>query len=105
MFRTMGFTASMVISSGRARCGRVDGLHVELDVDAVPDEHAARLEDLVPLEAEILALDRRLRDEADALVAPRVLAAAGGLGVEHDLAGDVADRQRAGDAEVAAGVL
>src|SRR6185436_2808056 len=73
----------------------VDGLDVELDVDAIADEHPAGFEHLVPLEAEVLAIDRRLRDEADALVAPWIQAAASGLDVERDRARDVADGELA----------
>src|SRR5215468_6603168 len=101
-------TASMAASGwfecscgGVARRG-VDGLDVELDVDAVADQHAAGLEQLVPRQAEVLAVDRCLRDEPDPLVAPRIDAAAGRLGVERDLAGRVADRELADHAQPAA---
>src|SRR5690349_7992925 len=82
----------------RLRRGRLHCLHLELDVDAIADQHAARLEQLVPLQAEVLAIDGRRRQEADALVTPRILRASAVLDVERDLAGDVADRQLADDA-------
>ena len=47
---------------------RFDCLHFELDVDAVANEHAPRLKHLVPFQAEVLSVDGRCRDEADALV-------------------------------------
>ena len=47
---------------------RFDCLHFELDVDAVANEHAPRLKHLVLFQAEVLSVDGRCRDEADALV-------------------------------------
>mgnify|MGYP007026942148 CR=1 FL=1 len=38
--------------------GGLDRLHVEGEVDAVADQEAAGLEDLVPRQAEVLAADR-----------------------------------------------
>ena len=73
-------------------------LHLELDVDAIADQHAAGLEHLVPAEAEVLAVERRLRDESDPLVAPRILGAAAVLDVERHLARHVADGEIADDA-------
>src|SRR5262245_18819925 len=93
--------ASMVVLllSGRLRGSRgLDGrrshaFHFELDVDAIADQHAARLEHLVPLETEVLAVEGGLRDEADALVAPGIFGATAVLDVERDWAGHVADRE------------
>src|SRR3982751_5447741 len=73
-------------------CGRrLDGLHLELDVDAIADEDATCLEQLGPEQAEVLSIEGGRRDESGALVAPRVLRAAAVLDVEDDLATDVAD--------------
>src|SRR3954467_8464883 len=73
-------------------CGRrLDGLHLELDVDAIADEDATCLEQLGPVQAEVLSIEGGRRDEPSALVAPRVLRAAAVLDVEDDLATDVAD--------------
>jgi hypothetical protein len=73
-------------------------LHLELDLHAIAHQHTAGLERLVPLEAEVLAVEGPLRGEADPFVAPGVLAAAAVLDVERDLAVDVADGQLAGQA-------
>mgnify|MGYP006996103286 CR=1 FL=1 len=43
-----------------------DGLGVDLDLHLLADQHAARLEGLVPREAEVLAVDLGAGDEADA---------------------------------------
>src|SRR5512133_2632569 len=79
--------------------GLLDRLQLDLDVDPIGDEHATRLERLVPGEAEVLAVDRGRGREADALVAPRVLALAAVLGVEDDLPRDVTDGEVADDAQ------
>jgi hypothetical protein len=42
-----------------------------LDLNAIADQHAAGFEYLIPLQTEIFAIEARLRDEADALAAPR----------------------------------
>ena len=36
------------------------GLDLSLDIDAIADHHAAGLEDLVPRQTEVLAIDGRL---------------------------------------------
>src|SRR5262245_60644055 len=72
-------------------------LHFQLDVDAVADQDAARFEDLVPVQAEVLPVERGLRDEADPLVAPRVLRAPAVLDVQRNRPRHVADREIAGD--------
>src|SRR5260370_14297054 len=59
-----------------------DGLHVEGDLDVVADDDAAALEQLVPVEPELLAVDRGLGEEADPLVPPGVLARAEVFGIE-----------------------
>src|SRR5579862_9666879 len=74
-----------------------DRLDVDLDVDVLADEHAPRLERLVPLQPVLPAVDASLRGERDALIAPRVLAAAELLDIElHGLC-HPADRQVARD--------
>src|SRR6185503_16599065 len=72
---------------------------VELDIDAIADEHTAGLQSLVPLESEILPIERGLRNEAHALVAPWILCSAAGLDVEDDFPRGVADGEISGDAE------
>src|SRR5690606_11864550 len=68
--------------------------------------NTAGLEDLVPLETEVAAVERRRRREGNPLVPPRVLGLTAVLGVEDHLAGDVPDRERAVDAvAVTAGLL
>ena len=73
--------------------------------DLVADEHAAGLERRVPLDAEVLAVDRAGRREPGLGVAPRVLADAAELEVERDRPGDALDRQVAVQLVVAAGGL
>src|SRR5688500_8219938 len=75
-----------------------DGLHFELDLDAVADEDAAGLEHLVPPESEVLPVESGFRDESDSLVAPRILGSAAVLDVEGYLARHVADGELSDDA-------
>src|SRR5262245_58944868 len=87
------------MGSGRS-CGRyLDGLHLQLDVDAIADEDAAGLEQLVPVQAEVLPVEGRRRRESETFVAPWILRAAAVLDVERHLARDVADRQVPDDAK------
>src|SRR5262249_13907988 len=74
-------------------CRCPDGLHFEIDVDAIADEDAAGLEHLIPGETEVLSVERRLCGEPDALVTPRISGAIAVLDVEGDLACDVPDRE------------
>src|SRR6266545_6054443 len=80
--------------------GLFDQLDVDRDLHVVADGYATGLEQLVPGQAEIAALDLRRRAEAGALATPGILAASLGRDVEHDLTRDAADRQVAGDREV-----
>src|SRR5215471_17407547 len=89
---------SFVLDSRRALRSGADSLDFELDVDAVTDEDAARLEHLIPGQAEVLAIEGSPRGEADAQVPPRILSPAAVLRVERDLARHAADRQIADDA-------
>src|SRR3954464_5725996 len=75
----------------------LDRGEVEEDLDLLADEHAAGLEGLVPVEAELGALDLADDLEADAGVAPRVLVDALRDALEDDLAGGAADGQVTGD--------
>src|SRR5580692_6323245 len=79
---------------------RLDGFDLDLDVDLFTDEHTARLEGLVPLEAPVRAVDRRPADEAYARVAPGVLAASRLFHVEHGLLGHAVDGEVARHLEV-----
>jgi len=66
------------------------GLDLDLDLDPLAHPHAAGLEDLVPGETEVLAVDGGLRREAGAQVAPGVPRLPGALDVEKDFARDAA---------------
>src|SRR4051812_3210455 len=76
---------------------RLHRREVEEDLDLLADEHAAGLQRLVPVEAEVAALDLADDLEPDAGVAPRVLVDALRNALEDDLAGGAADREVTGD--------
>src|SRR5690606_22314974 len=65
------------------RSGRAHRLDLDLDLHLVADQHAARHERLVPVQAVLLAVDARPRGERHALAAPRILDASAILHVEH----------------------
>src|SRR5690606_24377979 len=88
------FPAALRIDSA---CLDVDG-----ELDFVADEHAAALKGLVPVEAEVLAVERALRLEAGDLDARRVDAGALELRPEQHRAGDALDRELSVDREVPA---
>src|SRR4029453_10497886 len=69
------------------------GLDFGLDLDAVADHHAAGFEHLVPREPEVLAIDRRLRAERRAQVAPWILRLAELFDAKDDLARNPLDRE------------
>src|SRR6185503_17234175 len=94
-------TAS-IFTSGNLRRNLLHGLDLGLDLDFVPDEHAAGLERLVPRQAEVLPIDRGLRRERGADVAPRVLRLAVLFDAEHHLARDTPDCQIADDIDLIA---
>src|SRR6266852_3790229 len=73
-----------------------DGLHVEGYLDLVADDDAAALEQLVPVEPELLAVDRGLGEEADPLVPPGVLARAEVYGIARHRTRHPAHRELAG---------
>src|SRR6267142_2035543 len=54
----------------------LDQLEIDRDLDLVADGHTAGLEQLVPGEPEVLAVDLRRGTVAGALAAPRILPAA-----------------------------
>src|SRR4029077_9177954 len=85
-------TAS-IFTSGNLRRNLLHGLDLGLDLDFVPDEDTAGLERLVPRQAEVLPIDRGLRRERGADVAPRVLRLAVLFDAEHHLARDAPDGQ------------
>src|SRR5579864_415105 len=64
----------------------LDRLDVGFDVHAVTDHHPSGLQDLVPCQPEVLAVDRRLRCKRRAHVTPRVLCLAVLFNTEDDLA-------------------
>src|SRR4029450_8580154 len=94
-------TAS-IFTSGNLRRNLLHGLDLGLDLDFVPDEHAAGLERLVPRQAEVLPIDRGLRRERGADVAPWVLRLAVLFDAEHHLARDALDCQIADDIDLIA---
>src|SRR5687768_10735970 len=77
----------------------LDRLDGEVDADLVADQETARFERGVPLQTEVLAVQRGLGFEADALVAPRVLGRPQVGDRKRDLLRHVADREVAGDVE------
>src|SRR4051794_34475703 len=79
----------------RGRC--LDGLHFQLNFDAVSDQEASGLQHLVPLEPEVLPVNRSLGDESQPLIAPRVFGLAAVLHLEGHLARDIADGEFAND--------
>src|SRR4026207_399681 len=79
------------------------GFDVDHDVDAIADHHATRLEHLVPGEPELPAVDRGRGAERGAFVAPGILRLTEDLDVEHDVARDALDGQRAVDAQMIGG--
>src|SRR5439155_841072 len=84
-----------------ARGGLLRRLDVDRDRHLVADGDAARLEDLVPGEAEVLAVDRGGGLRAGAGVAPRVLdLGRGALDVEAHLARDAVEGEVADHLEV-----
>src|SRR6476661_2224704 len=89
-------TAS-IFTSGNLRRNLLHGLDLGLDLDLVPNEHAAGLERLVPRQTEVLAIDRRRRRKRGADVAPRVLRLPVLFDAEHHLARDTPDCQIADD--------
>src|SRR5690606_24218671 len=80
-------------SSGVLLHLRLHPLHLDLHVDPVGDQDAARLEGLVPGEAELAAIDPRLGAERQPLDAERILHAAEELRVQLHLPGRPADGQ------------
>src|SRR6185437_656999 len=83
--------------------GGLDGGHAHQQLDLVGDEEVAVGKGLVPLEVEVAAVDRAGELEADALVAPRILAVLGDLAGELDRLGDALDGDLALEGDAAAG--
>src|SRR6185437_7361830 len=81
--------------------GGLDGGHAHQQLDLVGHEQVAVGESLVPLEVEVAAVDRAAELEADALVAPRILAVLGNLAGELDRLGDALDGDLALKGDVA----
>ena len=77
-----------------SKLGRAHKAFVEqLDLDLLADDHSARFEGDVPLQAPVLAVDLGLRGETDAGAAPRVADDAVELQVEVDRPRDTLDRE------------
>src|SRR5664279_4621119 len=87
----------------RIGLGGLDGRDADQQLDVVGDEQIAVGKRLVPLEIELAPIDRALELEANALVAPRVLAVLGDLPGELDRLGDALDRNLAGERDLAVG--
>src|ERR1700742_1083242 len=83
--------------------GALDGGHAEQQLDVVGDEQVAVREGLVPLEVKLPAVDRGRELEADALVAPRILAVLGDLARELDRPADALDGDLTLERDLAAG--
>src|SRR5688572_30576787 len=81
---------------------RSDEFEVDGDLHLVPYHDAARLERLIPVQPEILAIDRRRGAETDAFAAPGVLAASARLDRKRDRSCRVTNRQVAGHRELTA---
>src|SRR6476659_2523613 len=77
-----------------------DRLERNADLHFVADQEAAGFERRVPVQAEVLAVDRRLAFEADAGVAPRIDRRAEVGDRQRQLFGDAADGQCAFDVEL-----
>ena len=77
----------------RVRGRLLDGLDLQADLDLVPDQDAAGLERGVPVQAEVLAVERRPGAEPGHGEAVRALVRAQVLALERDRAGDAADGQ------------
>src|SRR6478752_7403387 len=86
--------APAVQSGSGSGLGGLDG---ERDLDLVADEELAALERLVPLDAEVLPVDRGGRLGAQLGLAPRVGLDAEELRGQVDRLGDAVDGQVAGD--------
>src|SRR4051794_27116300 len=81
----------------RGRC-----LDLDQDLDRVADQQPARFESGVPVQAEILAIDRGLGGEAGHFLTPRVLTTTVQGRVEDDFPGGATDREVADDLVVIA---
>src|SRR5438128_645462 len=85
--------ALLRIFLGGDRARGLDGLDLDRDLDLVADEHAAGLEELVPRQAEVLAVDRRRGGEAGAIAPPRILDPTRGFDLDDDRLRGAADGQ------------
>src|SRR5690348_8038494 len=82
---------------GAQRLELVVDLHVDRDLDLGADRDAAGFERLVPVQAEVVAVERTAEVKPRALVPPRILAAPLEVRVQLDLARRAADREVADD--------
>src|SRR5438105_2774745 len=94
MLRSRAFILAVVLSNE---------LDVDLDLHALADEEATRLEHLIPGDVEVLAVDLRRREEAGPHVAPRVDGGAAELHIQRHRLGDVPHRQLTIDPPAIAG--
>src|SRR5262245_43824739 len=86
-----GSTESLLLRR-LGRLGRLaDRLDVEDDLDVVTEDRPTALDDLVPRDAEVLAVDLGARLEAAAVAAPAVRAAAEQIDVERHRLADSLD--------------
>src|ERR1019366_1425005 len=81
------------------------GFDPEVDLDLVAEGEPARIEDLVPVQAPVLAVERAARKETDPLSHRWLLCAIGVLDIERHRPGDPAHRQIARDFEAVASSL
>src|SRR5258706_681706 len=80
----------------------LDRLNLDIDLDLVANGNAARLEYLIPGQAEIAAIDLALCAEASALTTPRILRLTLERDVERDRPSHITNGQVAGQLELLA---
>src|SRR4051794_23089528 len=80
-------------------------LHLDRDLDVVPDQEAAGLQRLIPGEPEVAPIDLGGCAEADSLAAPGILASSLIDGIQSHLAGRAMNGQIAGDPELVSRIL
>src|SRR5690606_15643426 len=85
------------VFTAEPRSGRLDGRHLELERHLLADEHTTGLQRRVPLDVEVLAVDRDRAFEAHPDVAERVGRHAFIGEVDADRLGDVLDGQVTGE--------
>src|SRR5258708_9087753 len=70
-----------------------DALRSDFDLDGVAQAPGTAFQRHVPVQSVVLAVDRGLSIEGDALLAHRILPTSGEFSIQYHLVGDIADRQ------------